>query len=408
MEFPDFLAGYVRIQVSGDACERFFNLCAHHRLKLWRLLPEAEAYTACISVRDFRKLKTLVKKSHVRLRITERHGLPFFIRKYRRRRLWVLGFLAAVWLLLWLGAHVWRITLNGNVRQTSPVLYNWLQENGIYYGMRKSEVDCERLSAALRNAFPDFSWVSATLHGTQLSIQVREGSFSEETEPKEANVPSSLVAAQSGIIESIYVRSGRALVAAGDEVEKGQLLVSGVLLITDDGGTVVNRQKVRADADVMIRSRIPYHEEQTITFSEKKYTGKQASRVLLQILGADFALPIRKPSWECSDTLSKLCQLRLFDAFYLPVCWQQITVREYENLEICHTKEEILSILNSNLQYFMKNLEEKGVQIFENNVKIEWTETSAIASGVLTVGTPETVRTEITDGEEELSGNEYD
>ena len=192
------------------------------------------------------------------------------------------------------------------------------------------------------------------------------------------------------------------------EVEKGQLLVSGVLLITDDGGTVVNRQKVRADADVMIRSRIPYHEEQAITFSEKKYTGKQASRVLLQILGADFALPIRKPSWECSDTLSKLCQLRLFDAFYLPVCWQQITVREYENLEICHTKEEILSILNSNLQYFMKNLEEKGVQIFENNVKIEWTETSAIASGVLTVGTPETVRTEITDGEEELSGNEYD
>ena len=72
------------------------------------------------------------------------------------------------------------------------------------------------------------------------------------------------------------------------------------------------------------------------------------------------------------------------------------------------TKEEILSILNSNLQYFMKNLEEKGVQISENNVKIEWTETSAIASGVLTVGTPETVRTEITDGEEELSGNEYD
>ncbi|MFR3320872.1 MAG: sporulation protein YqfD [Lachnospiraceae bacterium] len=77
MEFPDFLAGYVRIQVSGDAWNAF-NLCAYHRLKLWRLLPEAEAYTACISVRDFRKLKTLVKKSHVRLRITERHGLPFY------------------------------------------------------------------------------------------------------------------------------------------------------------------------------------------------------------------------------------------------------------------------------------------------------------------------------------------
>ena len=62
MEFPDFLAGYVRIQVSGDACERFFNLCAYHRLKLWRLLPEAEAYTACIFRSRFPKAEALVKK----------------------------------------------------------------------------------------------------------------------------------------------------------------------------------------------------------------------------------------------------------------------------------------------------------------------------------------------------------
>ena len=41
----------------------------------------------------------------------------------------------------------------------------------------------------------------------------------------------------------------------------------------------------------MIRSRIPYHEEQAITFSEKKYTGKQANRVLLQILGAACSFP---------------------------------------------------------------------------------------------------------------------
>ena len=177
MEFPDFLAGYVRIQVSGDACERFFNLCAYHRLKLWRLLPEAEeAYTACISVRDFRKLKALVKKKPRPTAYHRTHGLPF-IRKYRRRRLWVLGFLAAIWLLLWLGAHVWRITLNGNVRQTSPVLYNWLKENGIYYGMRKSEVDCEELSAALRNAFPGFFPGYAILQGHSCRYRSGKAAF---------------------------------------------------------------------------------------------------------------------------------------------------------------------------------------------------------------------------------------
>lgn len=408
MGFPDFLAGYVRIRVSGGTRERFLNLCAYHRLRLWQLRPETEAYTACISVRDFRKLKTLVKKSHVRLRITERHGLPFFVRKYRRRQLYLMGLMLAVGLLFWLGTHVWRITLDGNVRQTSPVLYAWLKENGIDYGMPKSKVDCEALAAALRNAFPDFSWVSAKLYGTQLSIQVREGSFAEKDDGNTAKVPSSLVAVEAGTVESIYVRSGRALVEAGEEVEKGQLLVSGAIPVVDDSGTAVFWQQVRADADVVVRYRYSYRDEQSITFSEKRYTGKGTKRTLLQVGAVSLALPVWQPSWECVDTLSSFHQLRLSDAFYLPVYWKQMTVREYENLEICHTKEEILSILDSNLQYFMKNLEEKGVQIFENNVKIEWTETSAIASGTLTVGTPETVRMAITDGEEELSGNEYD
>ena len=45
-----------------------------------------------------------------------------------------------------------------------------------------------------------------------------------------------------------------------------------------------------------------------------------------------------------------------------------------------------MRILNTNYQDFIKNLKEKGVQIFENDVKIEWNEKSAIASGILMTG----------------------
>ena len=83
-------------------------------------------------------------------------------------------------------------------------------------------------------------------------------------------------------------------------------------------------------------------------------------------------------------------------------------MREYRLVKKRYSPAEAAARMQEQMEKNMEKIQEKGVQIFENNVKIEWTETSAIASGVLTVGTPETVRTEITDGEEELSGNEYD
>ena len=162
--------------------------------------------------------------------------------------------------------------------------------------MRKSEVDGEELSAALRNVFSRFfpgyrqpAGDTAVDTGPGRQFWRRIGKRRQMCRPAlSLRNPGSL---------SRSMCEADALVAAGDEVEKGQLSPRRAP-ITDDGGTVVNRQKVRADADVMIRSRIPYREEQAITFSEKKYTGKQASRVLLQILGADFAPPIWKPSWS--------------------------------------------------------------------------------------------------------------
>ena len=67
-----------------------------------------------------------------------------------------------------------------------------------------------------------------------------------------------------------------------------------------------------------------------------------------------------------------------------------------------------MSLLQANLQLFRKNLEEKGVQIFENNVKIEWTEKSAIASGTLVAEESAVKRVAGSDVKEELPQDEYD
>ena len=51
------------------------------------------------SPRNFKRLKPIARKTDVRLRITEKHGFPFWLLLGRRRILWVGG-LAAFFLLL--------------------------------------------------------------------------------------------------------------------------------------------------------------------------------------------------------------------------------------------------------------------------------------------------------------------
>ena len=95
------------------------------------------------------------------------------------------------------------------------------------------------------------------------------------------------------------------------------------------------------------------------------------------------------------------------DNFYLPVYLRKFTVKAYNNQEIQYTTDEAEQILGSNLEYFMKKLEEKGLQIFENDVKIECNEMSAHATGTLTLGEPAFQPVAVGHIEEELLQHEY-
>ena len=81
------LAGYLRIRVEGYSPERFLNLCCYHGIFLWNLRPAKGAYEMNIRVRDFRRLRPMVRKSRAKVRITQKRGVPFFIHKYRGRKL---------------------------------------------------------------------------------------------------------------------------------------------------------------------------------------------------------------------------------------------------------------------------------------------------------------------------------
>lgn len=406
--FINYLRGHVRIRIKGNSYDRFLNLCAFHGILLWDLRPCGEEYEANITVRDFKRLKEIVKKSHARVVITRRQGLPFFIHKYRRRKFYLAGIAFALLFMFWLSGHIWNITVDGNLSQSDDVIFEYLQTRGIWHGMLKSKVDCKDLAADIRNYFSDFAWVAAELQGTRLLIHVKEGVLGNASDMAgEEEAPSSLAAAKSGTVVSILVRAGRPLVEAGDTVEKGDLLVSGVLPIYNDSGELSARQYVASDADILLETQTAYRDVLELAVQEKRYTGREKSRWMLRIGDASFALPGSFGGYQQYEVLTQLTQLRLSANFYLPLYIQKYTVKEYEKQEVVYNKSQAEGILRSNFQYFTKNLEEKGVQIFENDVKIKWDEKTATAAGDLTTREAAVRSIPVEDTEEELLNHEY-
>ena len=405
IRFLNFLKGYVRIRFWGTSYDRFLNLCAYHKIILWDLVPSGEAYEACLAKGDFKRLRGIVRKSHASVRITQRHGLPFFMHKYRKRKFCLLGIAAAALFMMWLSSRIWEISIDGNLSQTDDIIFEYLTEAGIVHGMRKAEVDCLELSSGIRNYFTEFSWVTAELKGTRLLIHVKEGILPGMEE--ESSEPSDLIASEAGTVESIYVRSGLPAVKAGDTVEAGDLLVSGAIPIYDDSGEIRSYQYVVPDADLIIRTSIDYEDSFSLSYQKKNYTGQEKERHLLTLGSVSFALPKLGDSFENSDLLAETHQLKLFENFYLPIYIKKIVEKEYYYSDNTYSKSQAEEIASGHFSEFMKKLEEKGVQIFENDVKIDWNENSCIVSGTVWIGKDVSVPRAIQETQEEDLLNEH-
>ena len=61
----------------------------------------------------------------------------------------------------------------------------------------------------------------------------------------------------------------------------------------------------------------------------------------------------------------------VFEKLSVPFLWGSITYREYRNVEYKYTDSQAKKLLNQKINKFFSDLEEKGVQIIEKNVRID-------------------------------------
>lgn len=391
--------GYTVLEIESLCAERFFNLCANRGIQVHKLYPDKEKCIFATSIDDYYKLKPIVKKTKPHIKLKEKSGFPFLLANVLKQRFFIAGMLLFAAVIMVLGRFVWNIRIDGNYMNSNDTLYRYLRENGVTYGTRISTIDCEELEAQIRRDFDNIIWVSAAIHGTSLDVDVRENQDEEAVlnngSGSQAAAASDMVALYDGVIYSIVARNGTPMVKKADAVKKGDVLISGRVITLDESYQPIKEENVYADGEVRMLVELEYNEFLDREYIKKEYTGHSYKSVRLRLFNISLPFAMYHESYVYQDDVTDSTNLCVYQDFYLPFGADVTRHMEYTLEDAFYTDEEMEKILEEKFAYYLQKIEEKGIQIIENNVTITINDEQAQMSGSVYVIESECGREEI-------------
>ena len=382
----NWMFGYLIIKINGNATERFINLCFNKRIFIWNLNNVDGDYVFIIKAKDYKRLKPIAKKTKMIPKIIVKAGLPFYIHKYRKRKMFFTGIILCGILVYILSLFIWNIQILGGYKYTPEAMIKFLDENEISTGIKKNKVDCQEVEENIRLAYKDIGWVSAEIKGTRLIIKITETNMPAPA--TKTLTPSHMVATKDLIIEDIVTRSGQPLVKPGDVVKKGDILVSGIVPVMGDFGDVLRNQPVVADATILCKSYYDYSDIFSMEYDKKNYTGNEKKGFYLSYLEKKLFLYNPRYYYDTYDIIVNENILHITDTYYLPFKFGTRTVRAYTLEKTLYLPEEAKEIANNKLNRYFKLLTDNGVNILEHNIVITIGNNKCVTEGRIIVLEP--------------------
>ncbi len=381
-----YVFGYVKAEVYGFAPERFMNLIIKNDIILWDVESTERGFVFYTGRKNLIKMKPYLQKTNMKVKLLKKCGLPYFFKQHKRRAAFLVGFLLFIVSLYVLSLFVWEVKVVGEDTLVAENILRQIEENYITLGTLKANVDCSQLEDALRKDFDEISWISCELKGTGLTVHLEEGMLPQKTE--ENNITGDIVATKDAMITKIITRQGTPIAKVRDTVQKGDILISGTIYIYDDNNEIMETSYIAADGDVYGTTIYSYEDYVELKYYRKRYSEKEKKHFTLYFMDYCLTPYIAKMDTENYDTYTQIHKARIFDNFYLPFGYKTITRTPYTLEQKEYRTEEAKTILEDRLNKKIKNFKEKGVEIIENDVKIEKVNDKLVAKGTLTLNEP--------------------
>ena len=280
----NFFRGYVVIRIEGLSLEKFINYAISRGVYLWDIIRiDYTTLEAKVGLEGYKELRHIVKKAGCKVRIRGKIGYPFFMHKIKSRRMFTLGFIICMLLILSGASFIWNVEIIGNKDIPTYVIEDFLQKNNLYPGVFKYKVKPSDIEDNMMIEFEGLAWVGVHIRGTKAIVDIVEKVKPPESIP--IDMPCDIIASKNGIIEKVVAKNGDALVRKGDIIKEGQTLITGVL----HRGELPTRY-VHALGEVYAKTYYEETDEMSLVKLEKIKTGNVVKKRIVKIGNSEITL----------------------------------------------------------------------------------------------------------------------
>lgn len=308
----EWLSGHVTITIRGKRFERFINRAVREGLHIWnikRLGEESGQFDMMVS--DYKRIRPLLKETGCRTHVHARNGGPFWLRVIYRRLGFALGVLFFLLGLYMLSTFVWSVEVKGTKKLPTYKVLQAAEQNGIKKGAWQPSLDePTTLQRKLLKLLPEASWVGVEKNGTKIVIQVVE---KEQPEKPAVQSPRNIIAKKKAVVHTILAEKGKTMVQKDQFVQKGQVLISGIIGNETRQAAVAARGKVEGEVWYQSTVSVP------LTQTRYMYTGHNQSNLHLSFgTGSIRIWPFQVQEFPSFETRNEKTLLSL-NRFLLPI-----------------------------------------------------------------------------------------
>lgn len=286
LNLTNYMSGTVRVCVKGAMPEKFINLCIAQHIFLWGITKKNEDFYVSMRLPDFFRIRTIARISRVRVFVISHNGLPFLLKKVKRRKMLLVGAIMCFLMLNIMASYIWFVDVTGLKSLQSSRIQEIAYQNGLRPGVLKESVIAKQIEKEILVNVPEIAWVGITFSGTRAVIEVVEKTMQKQ----EDKAPANIIAQKDGVITEYIVLAGQGVVKKGDTVKKGDMLIKGIVpeqVMTNElGQPIINNnppQLIKANG--IIKARIWYegYGEAEISTIAHQRTGQREVEVSVNI-----------------------------------------------------------------------------------------------------------------------------
>lgn len=356
--------GVLEVEIQGFFTERFINLCKINNIKIWNIKNIVSGIIRFnISIKDFKKLKPIARKTKCKIKIVKKQGMYFNLFRYRKRKIVYILVLMLIFLCILSTTFIWDIEIVGNENISKNDVLNCINNSGLYVGKNKIGLKTKNIINELRINIPGVAWAGIEIDGTKAVVKIVEKT-SLNVEDREDGTIGDIVSTKSGVIEKIVVENGTAIQREGDYVEEGRILIEGKVY-----SKIIDTKDVKAKGKVILKTNYYYNNKYSFKEEKKNYTGKKRFSIGLTINDRENYIKYLDKSLNY-DIIKHSYNINIFGIKF-SIDWYVFNLYDVEYVDI--TEEDIIQKAKNDAELFIKNVTSnlKNPQIISNEVIVK-------------------------------------